>query len=575
MLIGYVSNENYSAIADVIVEFDQDGQRKAQVRSSPRGAIDADIPPGTYRITLAKEGFGSKSTIEQVDPARPLQVRLVSDSLYGYVWPKWIEGGQKGEFRVHSPKPYHLSLWRYGLKKELAQPIGWFDEHGPRPNLQTLPNGDFTQTGVGWNRYGYSKKYKADGTCAEHGTDTIHCTHRCFYQNQLIAAPQRSGLYYFHAETESGDFVSFPWVVAPAKPQAAIAVIASTNTWNAYNNFGGRSNYINSTQLPPQPTVDARRDLSRFTSDASVWEAPDAEYRPLSFERPEPFNHIPKQTEVTDPIQGRQPCHLAPAEWRLLGWLEREGFDYDFYSDYQLDCGRLNLDAYQILIISTHPEYWSREAYDKVKDWVFNRGGKLMYLGGNGIDCEVEFVNESTMRCKTWHPRSSASPILTDPQTGKTFDCRFHFKGESPAALLGVVFTEAGAATSAPYRVVDSSHWVFSSTGLKNGDIFGAHSLHERCPGGASGHETDKRTSSSPANTMLLARGLNVDGGGAEMIFFETSGQGAVFSVGSITWPASVLVDAAVSKITRNVLERFLGSGQKNVAPSPFPQKSA
>ena len=32
-----------------------------------------------------------------------------------------------------------------------------------------------------------------------------------------------------------------------------------------------------------------------------------------------------------------------------------------------------------------------------------------------------------------------------------------------------------------------------------------------------------------------------------------------VFSVGSITWTASALVDDAVSQITANVLRRFLG----------------
>jgi hypothetical protein len=33
-----------------------------------------------------------------------------------------------------------------------------------------------------------------------------------------------------------------------------------------------------------------------------------------------------------------------------------------------------------------------------------------------------------------------------------------------------------------------------------------------------------------------------------------------VFSAGSITWPSCVLVDEAVSKITRNVIERFLAN---------------
>jgi hypothetical protein len=133
-----------------------------------------------------------------------------------------------------------------------------------------------------------------------------------------------------------------------------------------------------------------------------------------------------------------------------------------------------------------------------------------------------------------------------------------HRSFEPTAALLGVMYTSTGAMTAAPYRVVDENHWAFEGTGLSAGDVFGAASLHERVPGGASGHETDKRTPSSPPDTRLLAKGTNVDDGGAEMVHFSTASGGEVFSVGSITWSASILVDEGVSRITRNVLDRFL-----------------
>ena len=113
--------------------------------------------------------------------------------------------------------------------------------------------------------------------------------------------------------------------------------------------------------------------------------------------------------------------------------------------------------------------------------------------------------------------------------------------------------------TAAPFRVIDASHWVFAGTGLNNGDLFGHQTLHERIPGGASGHETDKRSASSPANTVLLAKGTNPDEGGSEMVIHERDHGGAVFSVGSITWVAALFVDDAVSTITRNVLLKFAG----------------
>ncbi len=243
----------------------------------------------------------------------------------------------------------------------------------------------------------------------------------------------------------------------------------------------------------------------------------------------------------------------------MLGWLEREGHSYDLYSDYQLHAGHLDLDAYKILIINVHPEYWSDPMYHRVKEWVHQRAGHLMYLGGNGLNCEIEFLDEATLRCKTQLLSSGGSLGMADSANPEIwYESRFHRTVESEANLLGVVCTESGIMTAAPYRVVDASHWVFEGTGLRNNDLFGIPNLQERCSGGASGHETDKRSQSSPDGTVLLAKGLNPNEGGAEMICYELSSGGAVFSVGSITYPASLLVDPVVSQITSNVIRRFL-----------------
>ena len=39
--------------------------------------------------------------------------------------------------------------------------------------------------------------------------------------------------------------------------------------------------------------------------------------------------------------------------------------------------------------------------YRRVKEWVFERGGRLMYLGGNGINSQVELPDAATMRVNT------------------------------------------------------------------------------------------------------------------------------------------------------------------------------
>src|SRR5688572_24171666 len=101
MLLGYVSDERYVALCDAAVMIDN-GLDTTATRSLANGAIIADVKPGPYRVTLAKDGFGSKRVDMAAEPGKPYQFRLLSDRLLGYVWPKWVRGGQEGEFRVHS-----------------------------------------------------------------------------------------------------------------------------------------------------------------------------------------------------------------------------------------------------------------------------------------------------------------------------------------------------------------------------------------------------------------------------------------------------------------------------------------
>ena len=529
-LIAFVSDENYLALPDVQAEFQSASTGEVfLLRSSPRGAFYGELTEGRYRVTLAKDGFGSKWIDLEVKQGEPYQFRLLSDSLLGYMWPKWARPGERSEIRVHSPEQYQLSLWRYGLKKEWVQTLSWYDEHGPHSTAQITPDADFSQTGVDWNRHGYLSAHP----------------------QQSVAAPERSGLYYLWARTLSGKTFSFPWVIAPSSPKAKIAVLASSNTWNAYNNFGGRSNYINPGGLPPAPTVNARLDLGRYTDAAGPWSIPDSQFKPLAFERPELGNHIFDNSpwlggSISDPIQGRVQAGQAPAEWRLLGWLEREGFDYDYYAESQFDDGTLNLQSYKLLILSVHPEYWTRNMYDSVDRWV-RGGGRLMYLGGNGLNCEVT-IDDNVMRCLSFD--DTKDPALN-------CDSRMHRTLRSEAELLGVAFTDPGVMTAAPYRVIEPGHWAFAGTGLGKDDLFGEKSLNERVPGGASGHETDKLTPRSPKGVFHLAKGTNANDGGADMVYFKL-GKGQVLSVGSITWVACLFPDENISQITRNVIERFL-----------------
>ena len=527
VLIGYVSDEFYVAIPNVEIEFTK-GTTSVRTRSRASGSVHADVQPGAYRVYLTRRGFTPKWVDMEVVEGRVHHFRLLSDNLSGYVWPKWTRSGEIGQVRLHSPYDSVVTLWRYGWEREFVSKLGHFDDEPSGAYAQILPDGDVTQSGVKWSDHGYSFP-EVD-------------------PRVYVEAPERSGLYYFHAKDATGAFFSFPWIVAPRRPRHRLAVLASNINWNCYNHYGGRSNYVSAIKLSPRPHYNFRQEEVYYTDPAlQPWIAD--EYDPLSFDRPEPLNTTEEHGKITDPMERRGEEHVAPAEWRLLGWLEREGFGYDYYAETQLHSDEMPLDDYEVLIISTHPEYWSAKMYYQVKAWVFEGGGKLMVLGGNSLNCEVEFLDPTTITVRNNDHRKRPT----------AYESRFGTRHESEAHLTGVVTTHTGYETGAPYRVIDPSHWALAGTDLAEGDLFGTESLDRRAPGGASGHETDKRTPSSPPGIKLIAKGTNPDDGGAEMVHHRTPSGGEVFSVGSISYTCSIAIDEQISKVTRNVLERFLG----------------
>ena len=513
MLIGYISDENHSALCGAVVEFRQ-GDRSWSLTSSPAGALYGDLPEGDYEVIACCGGFGSKRTRVTVAADHPHLFRLLSDGFLGYMWPNWCRSGEMSEYRVHSVDQFRLDLFRYGWNKEFITSYGWCDEHGHRAMMQITPDGDYTRSGVGWNRTGYTLEFQKHG----------------------LTAPDRSGLYFLHATTMGGRFTNFPWIVSPTTPTADICVLASTITWNAYNKFGGRSNYFSQDGLTAEPVVNSRQDLGRYLRpDTWPFEETAA---PLSFDRPAPACVVPESDTITSPIRGRMGSALAPGEWRLLGWMEREGFEYDLYSETELHFDRVPLESYRVLVLNTHPEYWSPQMYQRVKNWVHNDGGRLMYLAGCGLYAEVEFPDEETMLCRREGEHS--------------------LRGENEAHLLGLAYTHSGFQSGAPYRVLDADDPIFAGTGLGDGDLFGHRSLHERCPGGASGHELDKISPDSPANIRHLAKGTNPGDSGADLVSYDTESGGRVFSVGSLCWTLSITIDDGVSAVTANALRGML-----------------
>ena len=330
--------------------------------------------------------------------------------------------------------------------------------------------------------------------------------------HQLIV-PQKSwksGIYAATLMNDYGEISYISFVIKSLLPSRnKILVLANTNTWQAYNNWSGQSFYLYGLN-------DRVKSANR-----------------LSFHRPNVFD---------SPIGDKG--HLVNAELHLLRWLEKNQYEYDVVADYDLHVQADILEQYKVLILNVHPEYWSLAMRLQLSEYL-DDGGRLMYLGGNGVYWKVA-LEDGGMEVK----KLGGSPAFGRGESGQWRDI-----GSPEAEILGVQFSPAGYGSYATYRVTEPGHWIFQGTGVKEGELFGRENHNG---GGASGHETDKMSDASPVNTVLLARGTNSNAGGAHMVYLENQAGGKVFSVGSISFTGSLEVDPVISTITKNVLDDFL-----------------
>jgi hypothetical protein len=329
-----------------------------------------------------------------------------------------------------------------------------------------------------------------------------------------VGADWRSGMYTARISDSSGGAFDITFIVKRARHavRAGLAVLASTNTWQAYNDWGGASLY--------------RYDNEDGLDKGYVFQ--------VHMQRPNPAASM-------DGDDG----HLANAEKHILRWLEQNRVPYDLYADIDLHDTPDLLRQYHTLLISTHSEYWTDAMYSGLENFL-DAGGNLVYLSGNGLYWKAE-INAQQLEVK--YDRSSHS--FSGEAGGRWRDC-----GRPETKVLGVRFTRAGYKSAyKPYKVISPDHWIFEGTGVTKGSLIGKSGLNM---GGASGWEIDKIDwRNKPAGLVHLAKGTNRWRCGADMTYFTHSGGGGVFSVGSITFGGSLLIDPVLSQMLRNVLARF------------------
>lgn len=336
-------------------------------------------------------------------------------------------------------------------------------------------------------------------------------------------------------------------IVRPKSPRGDILVKLGTNTYQAYNDWGGFSLY-----------TGGRDDMARGSM--------------VSFDRPGP------------------PAFLE-YEVYLARWLEelgqREGFTVDYAANFDVHNEPKLLSSYRLVICGSHDEYWSKEEFDAFEQRIFHRGGNTMFLGGNCAYWQVRYADINCppggadhgrqMVCyKSTHDPIARRPGAVDPSLLVT--AQFREGGRRPESMLmGVAyqswFSPGNPMQRYPYTVVAPDHPLFEGTGLMAGDrvadVIG-YEWDNRDPSGNGARLWDKDKSRIPLlpadKIQVLLRGNPVDVWGrhglAEAVYYESDAGAKVFSAGTIRWAWGLsrpgFVQPGFVRFNENLIRRML-----------------
>ncbi len=394
-----------------------------------------------------------------------------------------------------------------------------------------------------------------------------------------------SGVYVARLKAEDDEsYVTF--FVRPPRgtTTAKLAFLASTATYMAYSNYHWMLHQHYSevsetfwTTLDPGDVF--LQEHSEFGLSTYDTHSDGSGVRYASRLRPV-LNMAPKT-----PLWGFN------ADTHILGWLEEKGIDYDVITDEDLHHeGVALLEPYSAVITGAHPEYYTTPMWDGLRAYLA-RAGRLIYLGGNGFiwRCAFSDAMPGVLELR----RAEDGIRYRDEEPGEYYH---EFTGEygglwrrlgmAPQALVGVGTVAVGFDASGRYRRKPASfdpraRFIFE--GIGDDELIGDFGF---LGGGASGSEIDAADPmlGTPAHTLIVASSEGhsantylvpdetgfhhsaMDGAQnprvrADMTFFETARGGAVFSVGSIAWAASLPHDGYdnnVARLSENVVRRFL-----------------
>ncbi len=447
-------------------------------------------------------------------------------------------------------------------------------------------------TGSNWDGTEMAFRHAPDQYRAIHFHDDD--LHDCGWETDFtfeIPEGMSSGIYGCRIRCRHAEDV-IPFYVRPktGKPTSDTVFLASTFTYQIYANhqrnvsdhkFREKGRRWGAAQYLPDDHSDYAHSTYNLHTDGSGV-GYSSRLRPIMTMR---HNFL-----TFDDPYGSGLRHF-PADTHLIDWLDAMGHGVDVITDEDLDDEGIDLIApYKVVLTGSHPEYHTKGTLDALMEYAHVRGGRLMYMGGNGFYWRVARsdawpgtleIRRAEGGIRAWAAEPGEYYNAFDGQYGGLW----RRNGRPPQLLAGVGFSSQGAFEGSYYRRTDGADdpraaWILEGI---NEEILGNFGLSG---GGAAGFELDRADVrlGTPENAVVIASSeshqpsfiavledqlsqrntvTGVPHGKlirADITYFETANGGAVFSVGSITFCGSLShqdYKNSISRMVDNVLRRF------------------
>jgi len=290
---------------------------------------------------------------ENALPGNPISEWGVPDfrdnRIAGFATKMSLNAGQTVRFKINvqSGAAYNLKIYR----------IGYYGGNGARlmQNLGTL-NGTVQPAGI-----------------SDASTGHLNCSNWSESASWAIPSNAVSGLYIARLERTGGGSNHIVFIVRNDASNSDLYFQFADATWQAYNGYGGNNLYDGTTSWPAGHAVK------------------------VSYNRPIfPYNSLFN----TD---SRQADWYMNADYPMIRWLERNGYDVTYTSCNDVENNGSRLLNHKVFVTVGHDEYWSKDMRQNVEA-ARNAGVHLAFFTGNEVYWKTRWENndgteERTLVC--------------------------------------------------------------------------------------------------------------------------------------------------------------------------------